>query len=248
MLDGGAAGVERVDEFVAAEAGEAFSFSSLLLYLLAALVGGEEQLDGIDFLRGAEAGEIVRSGAGDEGGGALDEDGAAGVDAGADEVSVEGKIRGGIAVLGEHFEFLFGGALDFPESGFESFGGGEALGGLGDRLILREAGVGGAVLRFRDGGSEGIDIHGADALIRHFQRIAAGGGQDGGGFIDVLELFLVEVASVARGIRCGIWHWNWFFWHMFVCFSSSVRLLADRAAKGTDILPCLFWVRGGHSG
>ena len=45
MLDGGAACVERVDELVAAEAGEAFSFAAYLpylLYLLAVLVSGEQ--------------------------------------------------------------------------------------------------------------------------------------------------------------------------------------------------------------
>jgi len=100
VLDGGAAGVQRVDEFVAAEAGEAFSFAAFLLCLLTVLVGGKERLDRVDFLRGAEAGQVIRGGAGDEGGGALDEDGAAGVDARADEVSIEREVRGGIAVLG----------------------------------------------------------------------------------------------------------------------------------------------------
>ncbi len=67
MLDGGAAGVEGVDELVAVEAGGFLFEVASLLPVLGILVGIEEGLDGGDFLRGAEAGEVVRSGAGDEG-------------------------------------------------------------------------------------------------------------------------------------------------------------------------------------
>ncbi len=59
MLDGGAAGVEDIDEYVA---GEAFFLRSSLLLVLGVLLGIEEGLDIGDFLRGGEAGKIVRGG------------------------------------------------------------------------------------------------------------------------------------------------------------------------------------------
>lgn len=214
VLDGGAAGVEDVDELVAAEAGEAFFLRAFLLPVLGFLVFVEEGLDGGDFLRGGEAGEIVRRGAGDEAGGALDEEGAALADAGADEVSVEREVRGRVSVLGEHLELLLGGALDFPEAGEEGFGGGLGLRGVRPGLVLGEAGVGGAQACFGEGRIEEAQVFRADALLRHGGPVAEGGGEDGIGFIDVLELFLVEISARARGvIRGGIGLWRGFFGH-----------------------------------
>jgi hypothetical protein len=98
VLDGGAAGVEDVEEFVAVEAGDFLFLEGFLLVAGFAAVGGEQVLDDFDFLGGLEAGEAVGLGAEDEGIAALEEDGAAGIEAGADEIAVGGEIRGRVAI------------------------------------------------------------------------------------------------------------------------------------------------------
>ena len=155
VLDGAAAGVQNVEEFVAVEAGEFLVFGEVLLGALVAAEGVEEGLDGGDFFRSLEAGEAVGLDAGDEGFRALDENTAVGVETGGDEVATGGEVGGGIAVLGEHLAFLFGGALDFLEGDVEGGGGfAEGLGGvLGVGGAL--AGLAGAGAGLADSGGEG---------------------------------------------------------------------------------------------
>jgi len=221
VLDGEAAGVDVVEEAVAVEAGEFLVAGGYGLAVLGGGVGGEQGLDGGDFLRGLEAGEVVRLGACDEGGGALEEVGAAAIEAGADEVAIGGEVGGGVAIGGEHLVFLFGGALDFAQGGVEIGcgldGGGGGLLGLGAAV----AGGAGAGAGLGGGGLEIIQPGGGDVLLLHFRGVVAGGGQHGLGEVEVLELALVEVAAAVGGgggfrggSGCGIggfWHGG-LFW------------------------------------
>ena len=217
MLDGAAAGVEDVDELVAGEVGE---FLVLLGFLLLAAVGavdGEQVLDDGDFFRGLEAGQAVGLGAEDQGVAALEEHGAAGVEADADEVTVGGEVGGGIAVLGEHLVLLFGGTLDLLEGGVELGGvlGGEFGGGLG--VFQAFGGFGDAAVGLVDHGGEAFHVGGADVLFVERGGIGSGGGGDGFRHDEVVELGLVEVSAFARDGGCwdgrwggrgreGVWH------------------------------------------
>ncbi len=202
MLDGGAAGVEDVDELVAGEAGDFFLDGAFLPEVSGGFVFIEECLDGVHFILGFEAGEAVIGGALDEADGALAEGGAVRGDAVADEVAIEREVRLGIAILGEHLEFLLGGALDFLEGDFECFRGGEGLGGLGLRLVLGEAGRGGARVRLPDDGLVGVQVFGGDVLLVHEDGIVTGCGEDGFGLLDVFELRDIEIG--ASDIEMGI--------------------------------------------
>jgi hypothetical protein len=207
VLDGGAAGVEDVEEFVAAEAGEFLVLGDVLLGALVVAEDVEEALDGGDFLRGLEAGEAVGLDAGDEGFRALDEDAATGVETGGDEVAAGGEVGGGIAVLGEHLVFLFGGALDLLEGDVEGDGGfAEGLGGvLGVGGAL--AGLAGAGAGLADGGGEVGEVGGGDVLVVELDEVGGGGGADGFRQGEVLDLGFVEVAAGAWGFGGG-GHWR----------------------------------------
>lgn len=66
MLDGGAAGVDYVEDGVVVEAAEFLVAVGFLLSVLAASEGGKEGLNGVEFLRSFEGREAVGGGAGDE--------------------------------------------------------------------------------------------------------------------------------------------------------------------------------------
>jgi hypothetical protein len=91
-----------VEELVAVEAGDFLFLEGFLLVAGFAAVGGEQILNDFDFLGGLEAGEAVGLGAEDEGIAALEEDGAAGIEAGADDIAVGGEIGGSVAIFIEH--------------------------------------------------------------------------------------------------------------------------------------------------
>ena len=188
VLDGAAAGVEDVDEFVAVEAGDFLFLDRFLLVAGFAAVGGEEVLDNEDFLGGLEAGQAVGLGAEDEGIPALEEDGAVGIEAGADKVAVGGEVGGGVAVFIEHLVLLLGGALDFLKGGDEVGGGlvGEVGGGFG--IFLGLAGLAGALAGFFDDGVEAVQIEGGDVLLVEGDGVVARGGEDGFAEDEVLKL------------------------------------------------------------
>ena len=199
VLDGAAAGVEDVEEFVAVEAGEFLFLGGLLLIAGIAAVGGEQGFNGGDFFRGLEAGQAVGLGAGDEGVAALEEDGAAGIETGANEVAVGGEVGGRIAVFIEHLVFLFGGALDFLEGGDEGRDGftGEFGSSLG--ILAGLAGLAGTGAGLLHGGIETVQIEGGDVLLVEGGGIVAAGGEDGLGEDKVFELALLIVAALLRG-------------------------------------------------
>ena len=197
VLDGGAAAVDGVEEGVAIDAGEFLVFGGVLLVVLGFAVGGEQGFGGGDFFRGLEAGEAVGLGAGDEGIRALEKDGAAGIEAGADEVAAGGEIGGRVAVFGEHLVLLLCGTLDLLERLDESRGGGE--GGTGGLFGFADLLAGGAsaLAGLGEGGLELAEPGGGDFAVGHFRRVAAGGGEDGVGKAEVLGLVLIEVAAGA---------------------------------------------------
>ena len=123
VLDDAAAGVEGAHEVVAGEAGEFLGAGGFLLGAFVVAVLGEECVKGGDLLGFFVSGEAVGLGAGDEGIRALEEDGSAAIEAGADEVAVGGEVGFWIAIGREHFVFLLGGALDSLEGGVEFCGG-----------------------------------------------------------------------------------------------------------------------------
>ncbi len=179
VLDGGAAAVDGIKKGVAVDAGKFLVLGGVLLEILGAEVGFEQRFDGGDFFRGLEAGERVGLGAGDEGVRALAEDGAAGIEAAADEVAIGGEMGGGIAVLGEHLVLLLGGTLDPLEGGDELGGGIRGIGGGLFGLAHLLAGGGGALAGLGEGGLEFDEPGGSDVVVGHFCRMGAGGGEDG---------------------------------------------------------------------
>ena len=129
VLHGAAVVVEQLDEFIAVEAAEFFAAGGLLLGGFVFAVVAEEVVDGFDGFGGFVTGEIVGGGAGDEGFGTLEEDGAALVHADAHEVAIGGEVGGGVAIDGEHAVFLFGGTLDALQGDVEGGGGGAGFEG-----------------------------------------------------------------------------------------------------------------------
>lgn len=142
MLDGAAVVVEKVDEFVAVEAGEFLGAGGFLLVGLVFAVGGEKIRYELDGFRGFVAGQAVLGGAGDEGFRGLEEDGAASVHAGVHEVAANGEVGGGIVIDGEHAVFLFGTALDALKG--DVGGGGAGAGFQSGFLGVVRSGGGGA--------------------------------------------------------------------------------------------------------
>ncbi len=131
MLHGTAVVVEQLDEFIAVEAAEFFAAGGLLLGGFVFAVFAEEVGDGLDGFGGFVSGEAIGSGAGDEGLGTLEKDGAALVHADVHEVAIGGEVGGGVAIDGEHAVFLLGGTLDALQGDVEGFGRGTGFfGGL----------------------------------------------------------------------------------------------------------------------
>lgn len=195
VLDDGAADVEGVHEIVAGEAGEFLGAGGFLLGFFFAAVGGEEIFEGGDLFGLFVAGEGVSLGASNQGCGALEEGGAAGIEAGADEVAVGCEVGVRIAVFGEHLVFLFGGALDGLEAGEEGCGGFGALEGGGGGFFGIDPGFGGAAASLGDDVGKTGEVGCVDIAVLDGGGIGEGGGFDVFGQLDVIELGLVEVAA-----------------------------------------------------
>lgn len=208
VLDGGAAGVDELDEVIAIEAGGFLGAGGFLLGVLVIAVLGEQGLYGGDGFRGFVAGEVVLPGAGDEGDGALEEIGAAAIEAAADEVAIGGEVGGGVAIDGEHLVFLFGGALDGLEGGAQGGGGLVALEGGFLGVSGLAGGGGGAAVGFVDGFLEFQQKRGIDVAVGHGSGVGVGGGLDGLGEGDVFELGAIEITAGARGFGFGGGDWR----------------------------------------
>ena len=215
VLEGGAEGVDAFEEGVAGDALGGGEFVGVGLGVLGGAVVREVALDEQD-LGGVDAGEVVGSGEGDEGVGVLEEGGAVGVEALADQIGAGVEIGGGVAIGLEEFFLLLGRALDAVEFGDEEALRAFRTEGGGFALAAGLAGGGGLRAGLGDEGAEGGVVGGGETAFFEVGGVAGRGGEnlEVFTFLDVIELGLVEKAGrLLVGVGCiewiGGWGGNW---------------------------------------